>query len=190
MDRTSTIDLSGLNTGLENLRQTLAEGLFRTPAPAGGTGDAVPVAPADGGAMTEHLASLQGALQQSLENSTAVATASSTNQDAVMERQQVMMEFINQSNQTLLKTILDSQEKAQSSQMQATMSNMVQLLSASHQRHRELQEKLAAAQPSEVVVDVSKEMMADSDELVQNLLAQLDAIQGRKQETPPAEPQE
>ena len=190
MDRTSTIDLSGLNTGLENLRQTLAEGLFRTPAPAGATGDAVPVAPADGGAMTEHLASLQGALQQSLENSTAVATASSTNQDAVMERQQVMMEFINQSNQTLLKTILDSQEKAQSSQMQATMSNMVQLLSASHQRHRELQEKLAAAQPSEVVVDVSKEMMADSDELVQNLLAQLDAIQGRKQETPPAEPQE
>ena len=190
MDRTPTIDLSGLNTGLENLRQTVAEGLFRTPAPAGGTGDAVPVAPADGGAMTEHLASLQGALQQSLENSTAVAAASSTNQDAVMERQRVMMEFINQSNQTLLDTILDSQEKAQSSQMQATMSNMVQLLSASHQRHRELQEKLAAAQPSEVVVDVSKEMVADSDELIQNLLAQLDVIQGRKQETPPAEPQE
>ena len=112
-----------------------------------------------------------------------------------MERQQVMMEFINQSNQTLLNTILESQEKAQSSQMQAAMANMVQLLSASHERHRELQEKLAAAQPSEVVVDVSKEMVADSDMLIQNLLAQLQTAQaqvrtpGAEAEEPPAEPQ-
>ena len=115
----------------------------------------------------------------------------------VMERQQAMMNFMSESNQTLLKAILQSQEKAQSSQMQAAMANMVQLLSASHERHRELQEKLAAAQPSEVVVDVSKEMVADSDMLIQNLLAQLQAAQaqtqeqapGAKAEEPPAEPQ-
>ena len=107
-----------------------------------------------------------------------------------MERQQVMMEFINQSNQTLLNTILESQENAQSTQLQATMANMVQLLSASHQRHRELQEKLAEAQPSEVVVDVSKEMVQDSDALIQQLLAELQAAQGGAKEASQAEPQE
>jgi len=186
MDRPTTVDTSGLSADLENLRQTVAEGLSRTPAPAeGATASA-----ADSGAVTGHIAQLQGALEKSLEYSGSIASASQDNQNMVMERQQAMMNFMSESNQTLLQAILQSQEKAQSSQMQATMSNMVQLLSASHQRHRELQEKLAAAQPSEVVVDVSKEMMADSDELVQNLLAQLDAIQGRKQETPPAAPQE
>jgi len=140
--------------------------------------------------VSEQIANLQGALEKSLEHSSAVATASSSNQDAVMERQQVMMEFINQSNQTLLNTILESQENAQSTQLQATMANMVQLLSASHQRHRELQEKLAEAQPSEVVVDVSKEMVQDSDALIQQLLAELQAAQGGAKEASQAEPQE
>ena len=70
------------------------------------------------------------------------------------------------------------------------MANTVQLLSASHERHRELQEKLAAAQPSEVVLDVSKELVDNSDALIQQLLEQVKSAQGGEQETPPAAPQE
>ena len=191
MDRTTTIDTSGISADLENLRQTVAEGLFRTPAQVEGASASA----ADSGDVTGHIAQLQGALEKSLEYSGSIASASQDNQKMVMERQQAMMNFMSESNQTLLQAILQSQEKAQSSQMQAAMANMVQLLSASHERHRELQEKLAAAQPSEVVVDVSKEMVADSDMLIQNLLAQLQTAQaqvrtpGAEAEEPPAEPQ-
>ena len=106
-----------------------------------------------------------------------------------------MLNYISESNQTMLQAIQQSQEKAQASQSQAVMANMVQLLSASHERHRELQEKLAAAQPSEVVVDVSKEMVADSDALIQQLLAQLQAAQAQSPQQgeagqPPVESQE
>ena len=191
-ERTTTIDTSGLSEDLENLRRTLAEGLFRTPATSGGSeDDAAP----ESGPVAEHLARLQGALEKSLENSGAVAEASRENQNQVMERQQAMLNYISESNQTMLQAIQQSQEKAQASQSQAVMANMVQLLSASHERHRELQEKLAAAQPSEVVVDVSKEMVADSDALIQQLLAQLQAAQAQSPQQgeagqPPVESQE
>ena len=95
-----------------------------------------------------------------------------------------LAEFIEQSNATLADTIRDSQSQSQANQMQAALSNIGVLFANYQERHRELRERLDAAQPSEVVVDVSQDMVNDSDALIQQLLAQLQEAQ---QQEPPAE---
>jgi hypothetical protein len=68
--------------------------------------------------------------------------------------------------------------------MQAALSNIGVLFANYQERHRELRERLDAAQPSEVVVDVSQDMVNDSDALIQQLLAQLQEAQQQEQEPP------
>lgn len=68
--------------------------------------------------------------------------------------------------------------------MQAALSNIGVLFANYQERHRELRERLDAAQPTEVVVDVSQDMVNDSDALIQQLLAQLQEAQ---QQEPPAD---
>ncbi len=70
--------------------------------------------------------------------------------------------------------------------MQSALANVGQMFASYQDRQRELREKLDASQPSEVVVDVSQEMVNDSDALIQQLLAQLQEAQ-QQQDPPPSE---
>ena len=134
--------------------------------------------------MGEHLGALQQALQQSVEQSNATAAVSQENQRLVMDRQQAMLEYIDKNNQTLAAAIGESQAQVHTAQIQAALSNVGVLFANYQERHRELRERLEAAAPSEVVVDVSQEMVNDSDALIQQLLSQLQEAQ---QQEPPAE---
>ena len=99
-----------------------------------------------------------------------------------------MMEFIEQSNTTLAKAITQSQSQAQAAQLQSALTNIGSLFASYQDRNRDLQERLAAAGPSEVVVDVSKEMAEDSDALIQQILAQLKEAQEPQEEPPTEDP--
>ena len=127
--------------------------------------------------MNENLTSLRGAFEKYLEQAGTASVDSGKNQLALAERQQAMMEFIEQSNATLAAAINESQSQSQANQIQSALSNIGTLFANYQNSHRELRERLNAAAPSEVVVDVSQEMVDDSDALIQQLLAQLQEAQ-------------
>ena len=135
-------------------------------------------------AVNENLSALRGAFEKYLEQSSTAAAAAQQSQSGLADRQMALAEFIEQSNATLANTIRDSQSQSQANQMQAALSNIGVLFANYQERHRELRERLDAAQPTEVVVDVSQDMVNDSDALIQQLLAQLQEAQ---QQEPPAD---
>ena len=164
--RTTTIDIGTMSESIEGLRQTLAEGLANQPAAA------VPVESA----------------------TSPVDTATGENQQILAQRQDAMMEFIQQSNLQLAQAINESQAQAQSSQMQGALQQVGNLFVGYQSRIKELQEQLQQAQPDELVVDINREMAANSDELIQQILEQLDKVQQKQPEDepplPPVEEQE
>ena len=164
--RTTTIDIGTMSESIEGLRQTLAEGLANQPAAA------VPVESA----------------------TSPVDTATGENQQILAQRQDAMIEFIQQSNLQLAQAINESQVQAQSSQMQGALQQVGNLFVGYQSRVKELQEQLQQAKPDELVVDINREMAANSDELIQQILEQLDKVQQKQPEEepplPPAEEQE
>ncbi len=174
--RTTQLDLGGMGESIESLRDTIAQHLSSQQPATSGEGAA-----ADG-VTNENLTALRGAFEKYLEQAGTANVDSGKNQQALAERQQAMMEFIEQSNATLAEAITDSQSQSQANQMQAALSNIGVLFANYQERHRELRERLDAAQPTEVVVDVSQDMVQDSDALIQQLLAQLQEAQ--QQESP------
>ncbi|MBC8325209.1 MAG: DNA repair ATPase [Verrucomicrobia subdivision 3 bacterium] len=178
--RTTQLDLGGMNESLDALRDTISQHLSgqqtAAPTPTEGT------VPSD--ATNENLTALRGAFEKYLEQSSTAAAATQESQSALADRQMALAEFIEQSNVTLADTIRDSQSQTQANQMQAALSKIGVLFANYQERHRELRERLDAAQPTEVVVDVSQDMVQDSDALIQQLLAQLQEAQ---QQEPPAD---
>ncbi|SVC74719.1 uncharacterized protein METZ01_LOCUS327573 [marine metagenome] len=158
--RTTTIDIGTMSESIEGLRQTLAEGLANQPAAA------VPVESA----------------------TSPVDTATGENQQILAQRQDAMMEFIQQSNLQLAQAINESQAQAQSSQMQGALQQVGNLFVGYQSRVKELQEQLQQAQPDELVVDINREMAANSDELIQQILEQLDKVQQKQPEEEPPSP--
>ncbi len=185
--RTTQLDLGGMGESIEGLRETIAQHLAsqQTAAPTA-EGAEGPAAAGAGDAVNENLTALRGAVEAYLEKAGGNAESSEKNQQALAERQQAMMEFIEQSNATLAEAIRDSQSQSQANQMQSALANVGQMFASYQDRQRELREKLDASQPSEVVVDVSQEMVNDSDALIQQLLAQLQEAQ-QQQDPPPSE---
>ena len=101
------------------------------------------------------------------------------------ERQQAMMEFIQQSNQQLAQTITHLTSPGRTTaDCTATGGYVVRQLS---KRVTELQGNCARA-PSEVVVDVSQQMTQNSDELIQQILTSLKRLKpsNRMKMPPPA----
>ena len=183
-DRTTTIDTSALSADLENLRQTLAENIANTPV-AGGEGTPAPVS-------SNQMEAISGAIEKYVEQSSQASATVEGNQQMLAERQQAMMEFIQQSNQQLAQTITQSQASAQAAQLQAALQQVGTLFGNYQERVTELQGQLREAQPSEVVVDVSQQMTQNSDELIQQILDQLKTAQAQQQDegqAPPAEGQ-
>jgi len=182
--RTTQLDLGGMNESLDSLRETIAQHLTNqqaaAPAEGGATGDAT----------NENLTALRGAFEKYLEQSGAAAAATQQGQAGLADRQMALAEFIEQSNATLAETIQDSQSQSQANQMQAALANIGTLFADYQERHRELRKRLDAAEPSEVVVDVSQEMVQDSDALIQQLLAQLQEAQQQQESPPPQEPEQ
>ena len=183
-DRTTTIDTSALSADLENLRQTLAENIANAPV-AGGEGAPAPVS-------SNQMEAISGAIEKYLEQSSQASATAEGNQQMLAERQQAMMEFIQQSNQQLAQTITQSQASAQAAQLQTALQQVGTLFGNYQERVTELQGQLREAQPSEVVVDVSQQMTQNSDELIQQILDQLKTAQAQQQDegqAPPAEGQ-
>ena len=183
-DRTTTIDTSALSADLENLRQTLAENIANTQV-AGGGGTPAPVS-------SNQMEAISGAIEKYVEQSSQASATVEGNQQMLAERQQAMMEFIQQSNQQLAQTITQSQASAQAAQLQAALQQVGALFGNYQERVTELQGQLREAQPSEVVVDVSQQMTQNSDELIQQILDQLKTAQAQQQDegqAPPAEGQ-
>ena len=184
-DRTTTIDTSALSADLENLRQTLAENIANAPV-AGGEGAPAPVS-------SNQMEVISGAIEKYLEQSSQASATAEGNQQMLAERQQAMMEFIQQSNQQLAQTINQSQASAQAAQLQTALQQVGTLFGNYQERVTELQGQLRESQPSEVVVDVSQQMTQNSDELIQQILDQLKTAQAQQQsegQAPPAEGQE
>ena len=98
-----------------------------------------------------------------------------------------LADYLGSSLQALQENVSASQSHAQSAQMQSALTNIGNLFSSYQDRNRDLQESLAAAQPSEVVVNVSQQMAEDSDALIQQILAQLKEAQQPQQQQPPPE---
>jgi hypothetical protein len=171
--RTTKLDLGGMNESIEGLRETIAQHLSGQQSTTPAAEQAAPA----GGEMNENLTSLRGAFEKYLEQAGTASVDSGKNQLALAERQQAMMEFIEQSNATLAAAINESQSQSQANQIQSALSNIGTLFANYQNSHRELRERLNAAAPSEVVVDVSQEMVDDSDALIQQLLAQLQEAQ-------------
>ena len=174
--RTTKLDLGGMNESIEGLRETIAQHLSGQQSTTPAAEQAAPA----GGEMNENLTSLRGAFEKYLEQAGTASVDSGKNQLALAERQQAMMEFIEQSNATLAAAINESQSQSQANQIQSALSNIGTLFANYQNSHRELRERLDAAGPSEVVVDVSQEMVDDSDALIQQLLAQLQEVQEQK----------
>ena len=190
-DRTTTIDTSALSADLENLRQTLAENLANAPAAGGESAGAVEGAPAP--VSSNQMEAISAAIEKYLEQSSQASATAEGNQQMLADRQQAMMEFIQQSNQQLAQTITQSQASAQAAQLQTALHQVGALFGNYQERVTELQGQLREAQPSEVVVDVSQQMTQNSDELIQQILDQLKTAQAQQQaggQVPPAEGQE
>ena len=190
-ERTTTIDTSALSADLENLRQTLAENSTNAPVAGGEAAGAVEGAPAP--VSSNQMEAISAAIEKYLEQSSQASAAAEGNQQMLAERQQAMMEFIQQSNQQLAQTINQSQASAQAAQLQTALQQVGALFGNYQERVTELQGQLREAQPSEVVVDVSQQMTQNSDELIQQILDQLKTAQAQQQaegQAPPAERQE
>jgi hypothetical protein len=182
--RTTKLDLGTLGESLEGLRETVAQHLANQQGDPAAGGEAAASASE---AVNENLTALRGAFENYLAQSSSATADSQQNQRVLADRQQAMMEFIEQSNTTLAKAITQSQSQAQAAQLQSALTNIGSLFASYQDRNRDLQERLAAAGPSEVVVDVSKEMAEDSDALIQQILAQLKEAQEPQEKQPPAE---
>jgi len=190
-ERTTTIDTSALSADLENLRQTLAENSANAPVAGGEGAGAVEGAPAP--VSSNQMEAISAAIEKYLEQSSQASATAEGNQQMLAERQQAMMEFIQQSNQQLAQTITQSQASAQAAQLQTALQQVGALFGNYQERVTELQGQLRESQPSEVVVDVSQQMTQNSDELIQQILDQLKTAQAQQQsegQAPPAEGQE
>ena len=190
-ERTTTIDTSALSADLENLRQTLAENSANAPVAGGEGAGAVEGAPAP--VSSNQMEAISAAIEKYLEQSSQASATAEGNQQMLVERQQAMMEFIQQSNQQLAQTINQSQASAQAAQLQTALQQVGTLFGNYQERVTELQGQLRESQPSEVVVDVSQQMTQNSDELIQQILDQLKTAQTQQQtegQAPPAEGQE
>jgi hypothetical protein len=182
--RTTKLDLGTLGESLEGLRETVAQHLANQQGDPAAGGEAAASASE---AVNENLTALRGAFENYLAQASSATADSQENQRVLADRQQAMMEFIEQSNTTLAKAITQSQSQAQAAQLQSALTNIGSLFASYQDRNRDLQERLAAAGPSEVVVDVSKEMAEDGDALIQQILAQLKEAQEPQEKQPPAE---
>ena len=183
--RTTKLDLGTLGESLEGLRETVAQHLANQQGDPAAGGEAAASASE---AVNENLTALRGAFENYLAQSSSATADSQENQRVLADRQQAMMEFIEQSNTTLAKAITQSQSQAQAAQLQSALTNIGSLFASYQDRNRDLQERLAAAEPSEVVVDVSKEMAEDGDALIQQILAQLKEAQEPQEEPPTEDP--
>tara|TARA_B100001123_G_scaffold255853_1_gene285366 strand:+ start:1954 stop:7458 length:5505 start_codon:yes stop_codon:yes gene_type:complete len=180
--QTTRLDLGEMNESLEGLRQTLAEGLANQ-----NLGGAAPRSDEAGVVSTgANMSEIGGAIEKYLEHSSQTAAQSDQNQQMLAERQQAMMEFIQKSNEQLTDALTHSQATVQAQQLQAALQQVGNLFTDYQMRTRDLQEELKSAQPSEVVVDVSEQMTANSDELIQQILDQLQAAQEQQQGQNPA----
>jgi hypothetical protein len=188
--QTTTLDLGGMDERLEDLRQTLAEGLANQQASApvsGGEEDSATAPPAS----DENLVAISGAIEKYLDHSSQSASSSEQNQQMLAERQQAMMEFIQKSNAELTQALTQSQAAMQAQQLQAALQQVGNLFADYQMRTKDLQDELKNAQPSEVVVDLNAQMAQNSDELINQILQQLDqAQQPVDQEPPPSSPEE
>jgi DNA anti-recombination protein RmuC len=173
--RTTTLDLGTLGESIEGLRETVAAHLANQ--------QAAPAASANA-EVNENLNALRGAFENYLAQSSSTASSAEEKQDWLADRQQKMMEFISQSNAQLVAAISQSQSQVQAAQLQSALTNIGNLFSSYQGRSRDLQQRLADAEPSEVVVNVSQEMAGDSDALIRQILEQL---QGAQQQPPPPE---
>ena len=183
--RTTKLDLGTLGESLEGLRETVAQHLANQQGDPAAGGE---VATSASEAVNENLTALREAFENCLAQSSSATADSQENQRVLADRQQAMMEFIEQSNTTLAKAITQSQSQAQAAQLQSALTNIGSLFASYQDRNRDLQERLAAAGPSEVVVDVSKEMAEDGDALIQQILAQLKEAQEPQEEPPTEDP--
>ena len=169
--RTTTLDLGTVGESIEGLRETVASHL------SGQEGDDQTQQ-----ALGQSLATFQAALEQQ-------QVQFSENAASTREYNHQLAEYLGSSLQALQENISASQSQAQSAQMQSALTNIGNLFSSYQDRNRDLQESLASAQPTEVVVDVSKQMAEDSDALIQQILSQLkEAQQPQQQQAPPENP--
>jgi len=183
--RTTTLDFGEMNESLEGLRQTLAEGLAGQDSPAAGAQQGEGGETAAAGA---DMTAISGTIEKYLEHSDQMASQSDANQKMLAERQQVMMEFIGQSNAQLTEALTQSQAAAQAQQLQTALQQVGNLFATYQTRTRDLQEELKSAQPSEVVIDLNTQMAENSDELIRQILEQLDqAKQQQPDQSPPQE---
>jgi len=183
--QTTTLDLGGMDERLEDLRQTLAEGLANQQAAApvsGGEEDSAPATPAS----DENLAAISGAIEKYLDHSNQAASLSEQNQQMLAERQDKMLEFIQNSNTELTQALTQSQAVMQAQQLQVALQQVGNLFSDYQMRTKDLQDDLKAAQPSEVVVDLNAQMAQNSDELINQILEQLNQAQQPAKEEAPA----
>ena len=137
-----------------------------------------------------NMSEIGGAIEKYLEHSSQTAAQSDQNQQMLAERQQAMMEFIQKSNEQLTDALTRSQATVQAQQLQAALQQVGNLFTDYQMRTRDLQEELKSAQPSEVVVDVSEQMTANSDELIQQILDKLQAAQQNQENPAPEQPEE
>jgi len=176
--RTTQLDLGSVGESLEGLRETVAAHFATQASKTEAIGDNGAAA-ATQAAVAESLAAFQATLQQQQEEANA-QTAST------QEFQGQLSQYLGDSLKALQDNVTASRAEADAAQMQAAMANIGNLFANYEQRQREMREQLVAAQPSEVVVDVSQQMTTDSDELVRQLIAQIDALQAAQQKPPPS----
>ena len=167
--RTTTLDLGTVGESIEGLRETVASHL--SGQEGGGQTQQ---------ALSQSLATFQTALEQQ-------QSQFSENAASTREYNHQLADYLGSSLQALQENVSASQSHAQSAQMQSALTNIGNLFSSYQDRNRDLQESLAAAQPSEVVVNVSQQMAEDSDALIQQILAQLKEAQQPQQQQPPPE---
>ena len=163
--RTTTLDLGNLGESIEGLRETVAAHL-------------------DGGGQGEAVGQGMAAFQSALEQQSAQI---SSNAAAAQEYQNQLAQYLGNSLKALQDNINESQSQAQSAQLQSALTNIGNLFSSYQDRSRDLQQQLADAGRPEVVVDVSQEMVGDSDALIRQILEQLEDVQ---QQPPPPAPEE
>ena len=170
----TTLDLGTVGESIEGLRETVASHL------SGQEGDGQTQQ-----ALSQSLATFQAALEQQ-------QAQFSENAASTREYNHQLADYLGSSLQALQENVSASQSHAQSAQMQSALTNIGNLFSSYQDRNRDLQESLASAQPTEVVVDVSKQMAEDSDALIQQILSQLKEAQQPQQqpENPPPQAEE
>ena len=134
-------------------------------------------------AIGKSLTEFQAALAQQHEQNTSNTTAA-------LGFQRQLSEYLGNSLKALQDNITESRSQAEATQMQTIMANISNLFAGYEARNRDMREQLAAAQPTEVVVDVSQQMATDSDEIVRQLIEQIDQLQAAEQQPPPPSPEQ